>query len=316
MSYLKTAREAIIKQSEALKALANAIPNDFLDLINYILKLDGRVIMIGMGKSSYIAKKIAASLASTGTPAFFIHPGEASHGDLGMITEKDMVIMLSNSGETKELFDTINYCKRYNIKIAAITMQENSTLAQNSDFILKLPSQKETSSIAAPTTSALMSLSLGDAIVTALHDAKGFSKEDFRLFHPGGKIGANLLRVSDIMRSGEKLPVVSVDNEFTDVIVTMTEKCLGCALVKDSQNRMLGIITDGDLRRSIKNDLGSISVIDIMSTKPTSINANMLATEALNIMNTKSITVLPVLEDDQKILGIIHIHDILKAGIG
>lgn len=316
MSYLRAAREAIIEQSEALKCLANAIPNDFLDLIDYILKLDGRVIMIGMGKSSYIAKKIAASLASTGTPTFFIHPGEASHGDLGMITEKDMVIMLSNSGETKELFDTINYCKRYNIKIAAITMQENSTLAQNSDFVLKLPSQKETSSIAAPTTSALMSLSLGDAIVTALHDAKGFSKEDFKLFHPGGKIGANLLRVSDIMRSGKKLPVVSVDNEFTDVIVTMTEKCLGCTLVRDSQNHMLGIITDGDLRRSIKNDLGSIAAIDIMSTKPISVNSNMLATEALNIMNIKSITVLPVLEDNKKILGIIHIHDILKAGVG
>lgn len=316
MSYLKTAREAIIDQSEALKALADSIPHDFLALINYIMKLEGRVIMIGMGKSSYIAKKIAASLASTGTPAFFIHPGEASHGDLGMITEKDMVIMLSNSGETKELFDTINYCKRYNIKIAAITMKENSTLAQNSDFILKLPSQKETSSIAAPTTSALMSLSLGDAIVTALHDAKGFSKEDFKRFHPGGKIGANLLRVSDIMRSGEKLPIVSEYSEFTEVIITMTEKCLGCALVRDSQNKMLGIITDGDLRRNIKNDLSNISVIDIMSKRPTSVGANMLAAEALNIMNTKSITVLPVLEDDKKILGIIHIHDILKAGVG
>jgi len=316
MPYLRTAREAIIEQSEALKALANAIPNDFLKLIDYILKLDGRVILTGMGKSSYIARKIAASLASTGTPAFFIHPGEASHGDLGMITEKDMVIMLSNSGETKELFDTINYCKRHGIKIAAITMQENSTLVQNSDFILKLPSQKETSSIAAPTTSTLMSLSLGDAIVTALHDAKGFSKESFKMFHPGGKIGANLLRVSDIMISGQKLPLVSIDNEFTDVIITMTEKCLGCALVQDAQNHILGIITDGDLRRSIKNDLGNISVKDIMSPKPASVTANMLATEALNIMNAKSITVLPVLKDDKKILGLIHIHDILKAGIG
>lgn len=315
MPHLKTAKEAIIEQSDALKVLAHDIPKDFSDLIDYILKLDGRVIMIGMGKSSYIAKKIAASLASTGTPAFFIHPGEASHGDLGMITENDMVIMLSNSGETKELFDTVNYCKRYNIKIAAITMHEKSTLAQNSDFLLKLPSQKETSSIAAPTTSALMSLSLGDAIVTSLHDAKGFSKEDFKLFHPGGKIGANLLKVSDIMKSGDKLPIVSIDDEFTNVIVTMTEKCLGCAIVGDSQNQMLGIITDGDLRRNIKNDLGNISAGDIMTTKPTSVNTNMLATEALNIMNTKSITALPVIEND-KILGIIHIHDILKAGVG
>ena len=315
MSHLKTAKEAIIEQSEALKILANYIPKDFSNLIDYIMKLEGRVILIGMGKSSYIAKKIAASLASTGTPAFFIHPGEASHGDLGMITEDDMVIMLSNSGETKELFDTVNYCKRYNIKIAAITMKENSTLAQNSDFLLKLPSQKETSSIAAPTTSALMSLSLGDAIVTSLHDAKGFSKEDFKLFHPGGKIGANLLKVADIMRSGDKLPIVGINDEFKSVILTMTEKCLGCAIVGDSQNQMLGIITDGDLRRTIKNDLGNISTGDIMTTKPTSVNTNMLATEALNIMNSKSITALPVIENN-KILGIIHIHDILKAGVG
>ncbi len=315
MPHLKTAQQAIIEQSEALKILANDIPKDFANLIDYILRLDGRVIMIGMGKSSYIAKKIAASLASTGTPAFFIHPGEASHGDLGMITENDMVIMLSNSGETKELFDTVNYCKRHNIKIAAITMKENSTLAQNSDFLLKLPSQKETSSIAAPTTSALMSLSLGDAIVTSLHDAKGFSKEDFKLFHPGGKIGANLLKVSDIMRSGDKLPIVGINDEFKSVIITITEKCLGCAIVGDSQNQMLGIITDGDLRRSIKNDLGNISTRDIMTTKPTNVNTNMLATEALNIMNSKSITALPVIENN-KILGIIHIHDILKAGVG
>lgn len=315
MSHLKTAKEAIIEQSEALKILANDIPKDFSHLIDYIMKLEGRVILIGMGKSSYIAKKIAASLASTGTPAFFIHPGEASHGDLGMITEDDMVIMLSNSGETKELFDTVNYCKRYNIKIAAITMKENSTLAQNSDFLLKLPSQKETSSIAAPTTSALMSLSLGDAIVTSLHDAKGFSKEDFKLFHPGGKIGANLLKVADIMRYGDKLPIVGINDEFKSVILTMTEKCLGCAIVGDSQNQMLGIITDGDLRRTIKNDLGNISTGDIMTTKPTSVNTNMLATEALNIMNSKSITALPVIENN-KILGIIHIHDILKAGVG
>ena len=315
MSHLKTAKEAIIEQSEALKILANYIPKDFSNLIDYIMKLEGRVILIGMGKSSYIAKKIAASLASTGTPAFFIHPGEASHGDLGMITEDDMVIMLSNSGETKELFDTVNYCKRYNIKIVAITMKENSTLAQNSDFLLKLPSQKETSSIAAPTTSALMSLSLGDAIVTSLHDAKGFSKEDFKLFHPGGKIGANLLKVADIMRSGDKLPIVGINDEFKSVILTMTEKCLGCAIVGDSQNQMLGIITDGDLRRTIKNDLGNISTGDIMTTKPTSVNTNMLATEALNIMNSKSITALPVIENN-KILGIIHIHDILKAGVG
>ncbi len=315
MTHLKTAENAIIEQSNSLNTLAKQLPKDFTNLIDYILKLNGRVIMIGMGKSSYIAKKIAASLASTGTPAFFIHPGEASHGDLGMITENDMIIMLSNSGETKELFDTVNYCKRYNIKIAAITMKEDSTLARNSDFLLKLPTQKETSSIAAPTTSALMSLSLGDAIVTALHDAKGFSKEDFKLFHPGGKIGANLLKVSDIMRSGDKLPIVSPDESFTKVIITMTEKCLGCAVVIDNENNMLGIVTDGDLRRHIKDDLANILAKNVMTPDPKSININMLASEALYILNEKSITALPVVEHD-KIKGIIHIHDILKAGVG
>jgi arabinose-5-phosphate isomerase len=315
MTHLSTAKAAIIKQSDALQALAGAIPKDFSNLIDYILKLKGRVILIGMGKSSYVAKKIAASLASTGTPAFFIHPAEASHGDLGMITEHDMVIMLSNSGETKELFDTIDYCKRHNIKIAAITMKEGSTLAKHSDFLLQLPTQKETSSIAAPTTSALMSLSLGDAIVTALHDIKRFSKDDFKLFHPGGKIGANLLKVSDIMREGDDLPLVTLDNSFSEVIITMNEKCLGCALVTDEKDNMLGIVTDGDLRRHIKDDLGNISTADVMTVDPQSVKLATLATEALFIMSNKSITALTVIEN-KKIKGLIHIHDILKAGVG
>ncbi len=315
MTHLDTAKNVIAMQASALQVLADELPQDFSKLIDYILKLQGRVIMIGMGKSSYMAKKIAASLASTGTPSFFIHPAEASHGDLGMITDNDMVIMLSNSGETKELFDTLNYCKRYNIKIAAITMKEKSTLASNSDFLLKLPTQKETSSIAAPTTSALMSLSLGDALVTALHDAKGFSKEDFKLLHPGGKIGANLLKVSDIMRDGDELPLASPDEEFTNVLITITEKCLGCAVVIDKENNIHGIITDGDLRRNIKDDLSKLSAKDVMTINPTSVKLNMLATEALCIMNKKSITALPVIEDN-KIKGIIHIHDILKAGVG
>jgi arabinose-5-phosphate isomerase len=315
MTHLITARAAIIKQSIALQALADEIPKDFSNLIDYILKLKGRVILIGMGKSSYIAKKIAASLASTGTPAFFIHPAEASHGDLGMITDNDMVIMLSNSGETKELFDTIDYCKRYNIKIAAITMKEDSTLAKHCDFLLKLPTQHETSSIAAPTTSALMSLSLGDALVTTLHDIKRFSKENFKLFHPGGKIGANLLKVEDIMRDGDALPLVTKDKAFIDVILTMNEKCLGCAIVTDEHNNMLGIVTDGDLRRHIKDDLGNISTVEVMTLDPQSVKLTTLATEALFIMSNKSITALPVVENN-KIMGLIHIHDILKAGVG
>ncbi len=315
MTHLKLAKNVIAGQSKALEILANNISNDFPKLVDRILKLKGRVILVGMGKSSYIAKKIAASLASTGTPAFFMHPGEASHGDLGMVTDIDLVIMLSNSGETKELFDTINYCKRYNIPIAAITMKEVSTLANNSNFLLTLPMQKESSTLSAPTTSALMTLSLGDALITALHKAKGFTQENFKLFHPGGKIGANLLKISDVMCSGDKLPIIQADDAFTDVIVIMTEKCLGCAIILDDDGYLVGIVTDGDLRRHIKDDLTALKARDVMTRSPKSISSDALATEALFIMNDKSITTLPVISD-QKLVGVVHIHDILKAGVG
>ena len=315
MKHVDIAKSVINGQSQALQVLAQNIPADFLRLVDAILTLQGRLILVGMGKSGYIARKIAASLASTGTPAFYIHPGEASHGDLGMITEADLVIMLSNSGETKELFDTINYCKRYHIPIAAITMKENSTLGKNSDFLLKLPQQKESSDISAPTTSTLMTLSLGDSLVTVLHEARGFSKEDFKLFHPGGKIGANLLKVKDIMRSGDKMPFILPELPFTDAIVIITEKCLGCAVVVDQENKIMGIITDGDLRRHIKDDLNKITAQEVMTEAPESIQGGILATEALFIMNKKSITTLPV-ANEQKLIGVIHIHDILKAGVG
>ncbi len=315
MSHLNIAKEVIKEQSKALQTLSKHIPEDLTNLVNYILKFKGRVVLTGMGKSGYIAKKIAASLASTGTPAFFIHPGEASHGDLGMITSQDLVIMLSNSGETKELFDTVNYCKRYNIKIAAMTMKKGSTLAINSNFLLNLPVQKESSSISAPTTSALMTLSFGDALVTALHEAKGFSKEDFKLFHPGGKIGASLLKVKDIMRSGNEIPIVYLEDSFVNVIVTMTEKCLGCTIVLDKNDKVSGIVTDGDLRRHITDDLNNMHAKDVMTQSPKTITSNMLARETLYIMNSKSITALPVI-DNKKLVGIVHIHDTLKVGIG
>ncbi|MCF8494187.1 MAG: KpsF/GutQ family sugar-phosphate isomerase [Rickettsiaceae bacterium] len=314
MDYITLAKNNILDQSKALHILAYDIPSDFSDLVEYILKFKGRVVLMGMGKSGYIAKKIAASLASTGTPAFYIHPGEASHGDLGMITEIDMVIMLSNSGETKELFDTINYCKRFNIKIAAITMNANSTLGKSSDFLLKLPTQSETSSISAPTTSSLMTLSIGDALVTTLHQSKGFTKEDFKIFHPGGKIGTNLLKVSDIMKGEGDLPIVQESTKFTEVLITMNEKCLGCAIVLNKDDGIIGIITDGDLRRHINESLGSKRAKDVMTSNPKTIADNALATEAISIMNQKSITVLPVIRENQ-LVGVVHIHDILRHGV-
>lgn len=314
MNYSELAKEVIKNQSLALEILKENLPADFDNLIKEILNLKGRVILTGMGKSGYIAQKISASLSSTGTPSLYVHPGEASHGDLGMITDNDLVIMISNSGETKELFDTINYCKRFNIKIAAITMKIESTLAQNSSFLLLLPKQKESSNIAAPTTSALMTLSLGDAIVTSLHEAKGFTADDFKIFHPGGKIGANLMKVKDVMKKGSSLPVMNSNTSIVEAILTITNKCLGCGIVVDNDQHILGIITDGDLRRHIYDDLNNVNAIDIMTKNPEVINDSKMVGEALYIMQEKSITALPVVNDN-KLVGILHIHDLLKIGV-
>jgi arabinose-5-phosphate isomerase len=314
MNFHNTAQRVINEEANALKTLESQIPKDFSEVVNVILKITGRVIIIGIGKSGYIARKIASSLASTGTPAFYIHPSEASHGDLGMITKSDIVLMLSNSGETKELFDTINYCKRFSIKMVAMTMNPDSTLAKNSDFLLTIPVIKEASLLSAPTTSALMMLALGDAITISLHEAKGFSKDDFFIFHPGGKIGANLLKIKDLMFVGDNLPLVKLDDSFANVILLITQKSLGCAAVVDDDQNLLGIITDGDLRRNINKDLTAMKAEDIMTKTPRSVSQNILATEALFIMNDKSITALPVTENN-KIIGIIHIHEIIRAGI-
>ena len=314
MNFYSTAQRVISEEANALKKLESQIPEDFSEVVNSILQIKGRVIIVGIGKSGYIARKIASSLASTGTPASYIHPSEASHGDLGMITKSDIVLMLSNSGETKELFDTINYCKRFSIKMVAMTMNPDSSLAKNSDFLLTIPTLKEASLLSAPTTSALMMLALGDAITISLHEAKGFTKDDFLTFHPGGKIGANLIKIKDLMFVGDNLPLVRPDDSFANIILIMTQKSLGCAAVVDYNQNLLGIITDGDLRRNIDNNLKTLKATDIMTKSPKSVTQNILASEALFIMNNKSITALPVTENN-KIIGIIHIHDIIRAGI-
>lgn len=314
MNYQNIAKRVIQEESIALDKLSYNIPADFEKIAKHIVSFKGRIILTGIGKSGYIAHKIAASFASTGTAAFYIHPAEASHGDLGMITESDLVIMLSNSGETKELLDIINYCKRFNIKIVAITMNPSSTLAQNSDFLLLIPTSKEASVIAAPTTSALMMLSLGDALTIAIQEAKGFSQDDFRLYHPGGKIGATLLKIKDLMHTEEKLPIVYPDTPFADTIVIMTQKSLGCAIVIDEAKHLIGIVTDGDLRRHLNDKVNLKYAKDVMTVNPKSILPSQLASEALFIMNSKSITTIPVIEN-KIVVGIIHIHDLLKAGV-
>ncbi|MBN8523650.1 MAG: KpsF/GutQ family sugar-phosphate isomerase [Rickettsiaceae bacterium] len=314
MNFYKTAERVISEEATALNILKSQIPTDFSKVVEAILSLKGRLIILGIGKSGYIARKIAASLASTGTPAFYIHPAEASHGDLGMITKADMVFMLSNSGESRELFDTINYCKRFAIKIIAATMNPDSTLAKNSDFLLTIPTIKEASLLSAPTTSALMMLALGDAIIVSLHEAKGFSKDDFLTFHPGGKIGANLIKIKDLMLTGTAIPFINPDYSITRVAGIITEKKLGCAIVVDNNQTLIGIITDGDLRRNIDKDLKTLKAENLMTVSPIFVRSDILASEALSIMNNKSITILPV-NDHDKVIGIIHIHDILKAGV-
>lgn len=308
------AKRVILKESKALSDLAVNISPDFDNIVNYIINFKGRIILTGIGKSGYIANKIAASFASTGTAAFYLHPAEASHGDLGMVTENDLVLMLSNSGETKELFDIMNYCKRFSIKIAAITMNSNSTIGSNSDFLLLIPRIKEASYIAAPTTSAIMMLALGDALTTAVHESRGFSEEDFYLYHPGGKIGAGLIKVESLMRENDQLPLVQEDTSFTDTILIMNHKSLGCAIVVDKNLHLIGIITDGDLRRHIHDKINMKYARDVMTTDPQHISRYKLASEALGIMNNKSITSIPVTENNV-VVGIIHIHDLLRAGI-
>lgn len=313
-NYQIVAKRVISSEASALKKLSENIPEDFNKIVKFLLSFKGRIILTGIGKSGYIARKIAASFSSTGMPAFYIHPAEASHGDLGMVTKDDLVIMLSNSGETKELFNIIKYCKDFSIKIAAMTMNKNSILAVNSDFLLIVPEYSEASVIGAPTISSLIMLSLGDALMTALHEERGFSKDNFRIYHPGGSIGANLTKIKNLMRSGDEIPLVHENTSFAETIIIMNEKRLGCTLVVDKNQNLLGIITDGDLRRHIDNQIYLKTASDIMTKDPIQMPSEIFAKEVLDLMKSKNITNIPII-DNGIIKGIIHLHDLLRAGV-
>lgn len=315
MEYLNTAKQVILQQSAALQLLASSLSQDFQLVVDLITRSRGRVILTGIGKSGYIARKIAASFASTGTAAYYVHPAEASHGDLGMITSSDLVIILSNSGETIELLNVIHYCQYLAIKTVAVTMQASSYLAANSNFLLLLPKVNEASSILAPTTSTVMMLSLGDALTIAVQKSKGFSKDDFYLYHPGGKIGAMLIKVSDLMHTDQRLPVVYLDTAFLDIMIIMTQKSLGCAAVVDKNFKLIGIITDGDLRRHFSDQVVFKRAGDLMTSNPERLGPEQLAAEALLMMNSSLITVMPVTDNSGVLTGIVHIHDLLKAGV-
>lgn len=312
---INVAKRVIENEIQGLTTLLTNLPKDFSDIVELLLGNKGRLIITGIGKSGYIANKIAASFASTGTPAIYIHPAEASHGDLGMIHKDDIVMLLSNSGETREITDIISYCKRFHIPMIGITMRINSMLAQSVDYLLNIPEVEEASALSAPTTSAMLMLALGDALMVSVYEAKGFTKDDYKLLHPGGKIGANLKKIKDLMHVGDTVPSVYASAPMSKVLIAMTGKGFGVAAVVDDKNYLLGIITDGDLRRHMNENIITMQAADIMTIGPKTTNPSMMCIEALAIMNENAITSLLVL-DEKKLVGIIHIHDILRAGIG
>jgi arabinose-5-phosphate isomerase len=316
---LETARRVLALGSEALTALADSLDDRFAHAVSLLAGATGRVVVSGMGKSGHVARKIAATLASTGTPALFVHPAEASHGDLGMIVAGDAVLALSNSGETPELADLIGHAKRFGLPLVAIVGRAGSTLARAADAALVLPDAPEACPMGlAPTTSTTMQLALGDAIAVALLTRRGFTAADFRVFHPGGKLGARLSRVRDLMHGAAELPLAPPETRMDAAIVAMTARRFGCLGVIDAQGRLLGIITDGDLRRALEGGgdaLLSRSAGEVMTRGPRTVRPETLAAEALHAMNTRAITALFVLDDESRPVGILHIHDLLRAGV-
>jgi arabinose-5-phosphate isomerase len=306
-------------ESDGLAQLATELRGEmalpFADAVKRLHGVSGRVIVTGIGKSGHVGQKIAATFASTGTPAFFVHPSEASHGDLGMVTRADLILALSWSGETVELKPLITYSRRFAVPLVAITSRADSALGQNSDVVLLLPRAKEACPHGlAPTTSTTMQLAMGDSLAIALLEARGFTAHDFKIFHPGGSLGANLKYVSDVMHTGDRLPIVDSGSLMAQALVTMTEKALGCLGVVDKNGRLLGVITDGDLRRNMGAGLLTATVDQIMTRKAKTISPGMLTSAALEVINTSRITALFVV-DKSKPVGIIHVHDLLRLGV-
>lgn len=296
-------------------ALANGLAEDFEKAVRLMLRCEGRIIVTGMGKSGHVGQKIAATLASTGTPAQFVHPAEASHGDLGMITAKDAVLALSWSGETGELANLIMYSRRFRVPLVAMTSGQESTLAKAADIVLSLPQVREACPHGlAPTTSTLIQLALGDCLALALLEGRGFTALDFKVFHPGGQLGANLKHVGDIMHGADRLPIVAADERMSTALVVMTEKSFGCLGIVDGGGKLIGILTDGDLRRHMQPGLLERKVSDIITRSPKTVTPDMIASAALQIINSSAITALFVVHGGVPV-GIIHIHDLLRAGV-
>jgi arabinose-5-phosphate isomerase len=312
---LATARRVLHTEAEAVLLLAERLPADFAAVVDLLVGIGGRVILSGLGKSGHIARKIAATFSSTGTPAFFVHPAEASHGDLGAVTAADACVMLSNSGETAELSDLVAHTRRFGIPLVAIGSVAGSTLMQAADLRLLLPPAPEACLHGlAPTTSTTMALALGDALAVALMERRGFPTDRFREFHPGGRLGARLARVGQIMRGPEHLPLVGPETPMGETILVMTAKGLGVAGVIDAEGRLVGVVSDGDLRRNMEGLLER-RTRDVATWAPLTAPPGILAAEAVALMNRRKVTVVFVLDDDARPLGVLHLHDCLRAGV-
>jgi arabinose-5-phosphate isomerase len=315
-SALAEARRTLGVEARGLALLAESLDSQFAEAVEIILRARGHTIVTGMGKSGHIAHKIASTLASTGTPAFFVHPGEASHGDLGMVTRDNAVLALSNSGETQEISDIVAYTRRHQVPLIAMTSRGGSPLAEHADVALVIPSAEEACPHGlAPTTSTTMMLALGDALAIALLGRRGFTRDDFHAYHPGGRLGALLIKVRDVMHGPEKVPSVRLGSPMSAAIDRISAGRFGLTAVLDDSGHLAGIITDGDIRRHATRNLAARTVDEVMTSTPKSIAPDALAIEALRIMNEGSITALFVM-DGSRLAGLIHIHDCLKAGLG
>jgi arabinose-5-phosphate isomerase len=316
---IASAARTLQLETEGLSALKAALASDLIDsfaaAVEVLRACRGRVIVTGMGKSGHVGLKVAATLSSTGTPSYFVHPSEASHGDLGMITRDDVIVAFSWSGETVELGNIVSYSRRFAVPLIAVTSNPRSTLAEAAELVLAMPQAKEACPHGlAPTTSTVMQLALGDCLAMALLDSKGFTARDFKALHPGGQLGARLKFVSDLMHKGDRLPLTAADAVMTEAIVVMTEKALGCLGVVDDNGFLKGIITDGDLRRHMGDGLLSKRAQEIMTPAPKTVSPDLLASAALEMINSSKITTLFVVENGRPV-GIIHIHDLLRVGV-
>lgn len=317
---LESAKRTLGTERRALESLERAFDGElagpFMQAIETIGEISGRVIVTGVGKSGHIGVKIAATLASTGTPAFFMHAAEANHGDLGMVGRGDAVLALSKGGESVELRNIIAYTRRFSIPLISMTCSPDSSLGKASDVVLLMPNVEEACPHGlAPTSSTMMQLAMGDALAIALLEARGFTARDFHVFHPGGKLGAALSHVADVMHTGERVPLVAKGTPLPEAVSTLSRKHFGCVGILDEDGRLCGIVTEGDMARNLTRNLSELVVDDIMTRSPKTVKPNVLATAALALLNKHSIGALIVVDDDNRPVGLIHFHDLLRIGV-